>query len=118
LRYPYFELSRTQIVKRADVTLAMCSLDGAFTAEKRPETSTITRLIVRDSSWSACMQAAGLAAEVGRLHLAYARLVEPAFNGLHNLHHNVSNGLTSARFAGTSIAGVAHSTECGTTVAN
>lgn len=43
---------------------------------------------------------------VGRLGLAYAHLAEAAFNDLHNLHHNVSNGFTSAHFAGISIAGV------------
>jgi alpha,alpha-trehalose phosphorylase len=101
LRYPYFELYRKQVVKQADVTLAMYLRSDAFTAqEKTRNFEYYEALTVRDSSLSACAQAV-LAAEVGQLQLAYDYLSETAFTDLHNLHGNVSSGLHIAALAGT-----------------
>ncbi len=61
---------------------------------------------MRDSSLSACTQAV-LAAEVGHLELAYDYLAEAALTDLHDLHHNVHNGLHIASLAGAWIAAVA-----------
>lgn len=107
LRHPYFELYRKQVVKQADVTLAMYLRSDAFTAEEKARNfDYYEALTVRDSSLSACAQAV-LAAEVGHLQLAYDYIVETAFIDLHNLHHNVSSGLHIAALAGTWIACVA-----------
>ncbi|MGE2833319.1 glycoside hydrolase family 65 protein [Mycobacterium sp. SMC-4] len=101
LNYPYFELYRTQVVKQADLTLAMYLRGDAFTAEEKARNfEYYEALTVRDSSLSACGQGV-LAAEVGHLQLAYDYLVETAFIDLHNLHHNVSSGLHIAALAGT-----------------
>src|SRR5205809_6801356 len=61
---------------------------------------------VRDSSLSASPQAV-LAAEVGQLQLAYDYLGEAALIDLHDLHHNVKDGLHMASLAGTWLALVA-----------
>jgi alpha,alpha-trehalose phosphorylase len=107
LHHPYFELYRTQVVKQADLTLAMYLRGDAFTAEEKARNfAYYEALTVRDSSLSACAQAV-LAAEVGQLQLAYDYLAETAFIDLHNLHHNVSSGLHIAALAGTWIACVA-----------
>jgi len=107
LHYPYFELYRKQVVKQADVTLAMYLRGDAFTAdEKARNFSYYEALTVRDSSLSACAQAV-MAAEVGHLQLAFDYLAETAFIDLHNLHNNVSSGLHIAGLAGTWLACVA-----------
>ena len=54
---------------------------------------------MRDSSLSASVQAV-IAAEVGQLQLAYDYLGEAAFIDLHNLHHNVGDGVHMASLAG------------------
>jgi alpha,alpha-trehalose phosphorylase len=56
-------------------------------------------LTVRDSSLSASIQAV-LAAEVGQLDLAYDYLGEAALIDLHDLHHNVQDGVHIASLAG------------------
>jgi alpha,alpha-trehalose phosphorylase len=101
LNYPYFELYRTQVVKQADLTLAMYLCGDAFTSdEKARNFEYYEALTVRDSSLSASAQGV-LAAEVGRPQLAYDYLAETAFIDLHNLHDNVSSGLHIAALAGT-----------------
>ncbi|MGE2714167.1 glycoside hydrolase family 65 protein [Mycolicibacterium litorale] len=101
LHYPYFELYRTQVVKQADLTMAMYLRGDAFTAEEKARNfEYYEALTVRDSSLSACGQGV-LAAEVGHLRLAYDYLVETAFIDLRNLHNNVSSGLHIAALAGT-----------------
>jgi alpha,alpha-trehalose phosphorylase len=61
---------------------------------------------VRDSSLSALTQAV-LAAEVGQLQLAYDYLGETALIDLHDLEHNVRDGVHLAALAGTWTALVA-----------
>ncbi|OCB14132.1 glycosyl hydrolase [Mycolicibacterium porcinum] len=100
LHYPYFELYRTQVVKQADLTLAMYLRGDAFTAEEKVRNfEYYEALTVRDSSLSACAQGV-MAAEIGYLQLAYDYLAETAFIDLHNLHDNVSSGLHIAGLAG------------------
>ncbi|MEU8611765.1 family 65 glycosyl hydrolase, partial [Actinoplanes sp. NPDC048791] len=75
LSAPYFELYRRQVVKQADLVLAMHWCGDAFTpAQKARNLDYYERRTVRDSSLSAGTQAV-LAAEVGHLELAhrYAR---------------------------------------------
>jgi alpha,alpha-trehalose phosphorylase len=107
LYYPYFQLYRKQVVKQADVVLAMQARGDAFTAEqKRRNFDYYEALTVRDSSLSACTQAV-LAAEVGHLELAYDYLAEAALMDLQDREHNTKDGLHIASLAGAWMALVA-----------
>ncbi|MFI9247472.1 glycoside hydrolase family 65 protein [Streptomyces sp. NPDC053086] len=104
LHYPYFDLYRKQVVKQADVVLAMLECPGNFTDEQKARNfAYYEALTVRDSSLSACCQAV-LAAETGHLRLAYAYLGEAALMDLDDLEHNTRDGLHIASLAGTWIA--------------
>ncbi|MET0235623.1 MAG: glycosyl hydrolase family 65 protein [Kibdelosporangium sp.] len=107
LNYPYFDLYRKQVVKQADLVLALHLCGDEFTAEEKARNvNYYEALTVRDSSLSACTQAV-LAAEVGHLELAYDYFAEAALTDLHDLHDNVQNGLHIASLAGAWIACVA-----------
>jgi alpha,alpha-trehalose phosphorylase len=107
LHYPYFELYRKQVVKQADLVLAMQMSPESFTAEQKARNfGYYERLTVRDSSLSACTQAV-IAAEVGQLGLAYDYLGEAALMDLHDLERNTRDGVHLASLAGTWIALVA-----------
>jgi alpha,alpha-trehalose phosphorylase len=100
LNYPYFDLYRKQVVKQADLVMAMYTRGDAFTPEQKVRNVDYYEpLTVRDSSLSACVQAV-LAAEVGYLDLAYDYFAEAALTDLHDLHANVRNGLHIASLAG------------------
>src|SRR5450756_45130 len=100
LHYPYFQLYRKQVVKQADVVLAMQLRGDAFTpAQKLRNFDYYEALTVRDSSLSACTQAV-MAAEVGHLQLAYDYLAEAAFMDLQDREHNTKDGLHIASLAG------------------
>ena len=97
---PYFELYRRQVVKQADLVLAMYWCGEAFSAEDKARNfDYYERLTVRDSSLSACVQAV-VAAEVGQLDLAYDYAYEAALIDLIDLHHNTGDGLHMASLAG------------------
>ena len=71
LHFPYFDLYRKQVVKQADLVLAMHWRGDAFTAEEKARNFAYYEpRTVRDSSLSACTQAV-IAAEVGHLELAH-----------------------------------------------
>ena len=100
LHYPYFDLYRKQVVKQADLVLAMQTRGDRFTPEQKAANFAYYEAItVRDSSLSACTQAV-MAAEIGSLNLAYAYTAEAAFMDLHDLEHNTSDGLHMASLAG------------------
>jgi alpha,alpha-trehalose phosphorylase len=100
LHYPYFQLYRKQVVKQADLVLAMQMRGEAFTPEqKRRNFDYYEALTVRDSSLSACTQAV-MAAEVGHLGLAYDYLAEAAFMDLQDTEHNTKDGVHIASLAG------------------
>ena len=104
LHYPYFDLYRKQVVKQADVVLAMQWVPDAFTPEEKARNfAYYERLTVRDSSLSACSQAV-VAADVGAMHLAYDYLGETALIDLLDLEHNTSDGLHMASLAGVWLA--------------
>ena len=104
LHFPYFDLYRKQVVKQADLVLAMHMRGEAFTPEqKRKNFDYYEALTVRDSSLSACTQAV-IAAEVGHLDLAYDYLGEAALMDLRDLEHNTRDGVHIASLAGTWIA--------------
>ena len=107
LHVPYFDLYRKQVVKQADLVLAMHLRGDAFTAEEKARNfAYYEALTVRDSSLSAATQAV-LAAEVGHLGLALDYLAETALMDLDDLEHNTRDGLHLAALAGTWIALVA-----------
>ena len=106
LHFPYFQLYRKQVVKQADLVLALHLRTDAFTPEeKRRAFDYYEGLTVRDSSLSACTQAV-IAAEVGHLDLAYDYLAESALIDLHDIGHNVQEGVHVASLAGSWIAAV------------
>lgn len=107
LNFPYFDLYRKQVIKQADLVLAMLLRGDAFTPEQKARNFAYYEpLTVRDSSLSASTQAV-MAAEVGQLQLAYDYLGEAAFVDLYDLHHNVKDGLHMASLAGAWTAVVA-----------
>ena len=107
LHFPYFDLYRKQVVKQADLVLAMHLRGDVFSdAQKARNFAYYEQLTVRDSSLSACTQAV-LATEVGHLELAYDYLSEAALIDLDDLQHNTRDGLHIASLAGTWIGAVA-----------
>jgi alpha,alpha-trehalose phosphorylase len=107
LHYPYYDLYRKQVVKQADLVLALHARGDAFTdEEKARDFAYYEALTVRDSSLSACTQAV-IAAEVGHLELAYDYFGEAALTDLHDLHRNTRDGVHIASLAGAWIAAVA-----------
>ena len=106
LHFPYFDLYRKQVVKQADLVMAMVVCGDAFTAEQKARNFAYYEpLTVRDSSLSACVQAV-MAAETGHLELAYDYFGEAALMDLDDLEHNSSDGLHIASLAGAWIAAV------------
>jgi alpha,alpha-trehalose phosphorylase len=107
LHFPYFDLYRKQVVKQADLVLALHLRGDAFSdEEKARDFAYYERLTVRDSSLSASTQAV-IAVEVGHLELAYDYLSEAALIDLDDLQHNTRDGLHIASLAGTWIGAVA-----------
>ncbi|MEU9824962.1 glycoside hydrolase family 65 protein [Micromonospora chersina] len=100
LHFPYLELYRRQVVKQADLVLAMLRCPGEFTAdEKARNFAYYEARTVRDSSLSAPAQAI-LAAEVGHLDLAYDLFAETALQDLEDLGDKTADGLHLASLAG------------------
>ncbi len=107
LHVPYFDLYRKQVVKQADLVLALHLRGDAFSdEEKARDFAYYEALTVRDSSLSACTQAV-IAAEVGHLELAYDYFGEAALIDLDNLERNTRDGLHIASLAGAWIVAVA-----------
>ena len=107
LHAPYFDLYRKQVIKQADLVLAMHWCGDRFSAEEKARNvDYYERRTVRDSSLSACIQAV-LAAEVGHLELAHDYTYEAALIDLRDLHQNTGDGLHIASLAGAWIALVA-----------
>ena len=107
LHYPYFQLYRKQVVKQADLVLAMYLRSEAFTPEQKAANFAYYEpLTVRDSSLSACIQAV-VAAEVGQLDLAHDYLAEAALMDLRDVEHNTADGVHLASLAGAWMAIVA-----------
>jgi alpha,alpha-trehalose phosphorylase len=100
LHFPYFDIYRKQVVKQADLVLAMHLRGDAFTDEQKARNfAYYEALTVRDSSLSACTQAV-MAAETGHLDLAHDYLGEAALMDLGDLEHNTRDGLHIASLAG------------------
>ncbi|MCO1658725.1 glycoside hydrolase family 65 protein [Pseudonocardia humida] len=101
LNVPYFDLYRKQVIKQADLVLAMQLRPDAFTPEQMKRNfAYYEALTVRDSSLSACTQAV-VAAWTGHLDLAYDYLAEAALVDLNDLAGNSDHGVHIASMAGT-----------------
>ena len=101
LNYPYFDLYRRQVIKQADLVLAMQLRPDAFTSEQMARNFAYYEAVtVRDSSLSACTQAM-VAARTGHLDLAFDYLAEAALVDLNNLAGNTDHGVHIASMAGT-----------------
>jgi alpha,alpha-trehalose phosphorylase len=107
LHFHYFDLYRKQVVKQADLVLALYLRGDAFSAEEKArDFEYYEALTVRDSSLSAFVQAV-VAAEVGHLELAYDYFGEAAMLDLDDIYHNTRDGVHLASLAGAWIAAVA-----------
>jgi alpha,alpha-trehalose phosphorylase len=107
LNYPYFDLYRKQVIKQADLVLAMQLRPDAFTPEQMARNFAYYEAVtVRDSSLSACTQAV-VAARTGHLDLAFDYFAESALVDLNNLAGNTDHGVHIASMAGTWSAVVA-----------
>jgi len=107
LHSPYFEIYRRQVIKQADLELAMYTFGHHFNdGDKARNVDYYERRTVRDSSLSACIQAV-ICAEVGHLELAHDYAYEAALIDLHDIHHNSRDGLHVASLAGAWVALVA-----------
>jgi trehalose/maltose hydrolase-like predicted phosphorylase len=107
LHEAYVRLYPSQVIKQADLELAMHWLSGSFTPEEKARNvDYYERRTTRDSSLSACTQAV-MCAEVGHLELAHDYLSEAALIDLRDLQHNTRDGLHMASLAGTWTALVA-----------
>jgi alpha,alpha-trehalose phosphorylase len=100
LHEPYVRLYPAQVVKQADLVLAMQWQSHAFTPDQKARNvDYYERRMVRDSSLSACTQAV-MCAEVGHLELAHDYAYEAALIDLRDLHANTRDGLHMASLAG------------------
>jgi len=104
LHFPYFQLYRKQVVKQADLVLALYLRGDRFTPEEKSrDFAYYEPMTVRDSSLSAAAQSI-VAAEVGQLQLAVEYLREAALMDLDDLERNTRDGLHLAALAGTWLA--------------
>ncbi len=100
LHYPYFEIYRKQVIKQADLVMALYLRGDAFSLEQKiADFAYYEARTVRDSSLSAAQQAV-MAAETGHLELAHDYWGEAALTDLQNLHGNSGHGLHIASLAG------------------
>jgi alpha,alpha-trehalose phosphorylase len=100
LNYPYFDLYRSQVVKQADLVLALHRRGEEFSFEEKDrDFRYYEALTVRDSSLSACTQAV-VASELGYLELAHDYLAEAALMDLEDRARNTRDGLHMASLAG------------------
>jgi alpha,alpha-trehalose phosphorylase len=100
LHEPYVRLYPAQVLKQADLVLAMQWQSHAFTPEQKARNvDYYERRTVRDSSLSACTQAV-MCAEVGHMELAHDYTYEAALIDLRDLHNNTRDGLHMASLAG------------------
>ncbi|MCZ7421515.1 MULTISPECIES: glycosyl hydrolase family 65 protein [unclassified Micromonospora] len=104
LHFPYLELYRHQVVKQADLVLAMLRCPGEFTAEEKAANFAYYEArTVRDSSLSAAPQGV-LAAELGHLDLAYDLFAESVLQDLEDLGDKTGDGLHLASLGGAWLA--------------
>jgi len=100
MHFPYFDIYRKQVIKQADLVMALHLRGDAFTLEEKiADFAYYEARTVRDSSLSAAQQAV-VAAETGHLQLAHDYWGEASLTDLQNLHGNSGHGLHIASLAG------------------
>lgn len=98
--FPYFDLYRKQVLKQADLVLALQFHHECFTDEETARAfAYYEELTVRDSSLSSATQSV-VAAWVGHLGLAIDYLTEAATIDLDDLRDDIDDGLHIAALAG------------------
>ena len=106
LHYHPLTLYRHQVIKQADVVLAMFLLGNEFTLEqKRRNFEYYDPITTGDSSLSACIQGI-IAAEVGDLRKAFQYTLDAALMDLADVGGNVKDGAHIASMGGTWMAAV------------
>ncbi|HWV35115.1 MAG TPA: glycosyl hydrolase family 65 protein [Thermomicrobiales bacterium] len=104
LSFPYYLLYSSQVVKQADLVMALFTCGESFDLEqKRRDFSYYESVTVRDSSLSASIQSI-VATEVGHLDLAYRYFRETALVDLYDVAGNAGDGLHLASLAGACLA--------------
>ncbi len=107
LNFPYYLLYSSQVIKQADMALALYICGDSFSDEqKRRDFEFYEAITVRDSSLSAGTQAI-VAAEVGYLDLAYEYFRETALVDLLDLAGNTDDGIHLASMASTWLVAIA-----------
>ena len=107
LHAPYYLLYSSQIVKQADLVFALYVCGDCFDSDqKRRDFDYYEPITTGDSSLSASIQGI-VAAEVGRLELAYDYFRETALVDLHDTDGNTADGLHLASLAGAWLLAVA-----------
>ena len=107
LHFPYHLLYTSQVIKQADLVLALWLCGDHFDAEQKArDFGYYERITVRDSSLSACIQGI-VAAEVGHLDLAYDYFAETSFIDLRDLALNTHDGVHLASLSGSWLVAVA-----------
>jgi alpha,alpha-trehalose phosphorylase len=101
LNYHNYILYSSQVVKQADLVLAMylCGDRWEDEEQKARDFAYYESVTVRDSSLSASIQAV-IAAELGHLELAFDYLTETAFIDLRDLAFNTRDGVHLAALSG------------------
>jgi alpha,alpha-trehalose phosphorylase len=100
LNYHPLVIYRFQVLKQADVVLAMYMRSESFTRdEKRRDFDYYDPITTNDSSLSACVQAI-VAAEIGHDSLAFEYFQHALFLDLCNLHGNTPDGVHIASCGG------------------
>ena len=107
LHFPYFDLYRKQVVKQPDLVLAMQLCSDVFTAGAAGAQLRLLRAHHRARLVAVRGRRAVAAADAGHLRLALDYAAEAALMDLHDLEHNVRDGLHLASLAGTWLAFVA-----------
>jgi len=107
LHYHPFVLYSRQVLKQADLVLAMYLQGKRFSSsEKQRNYDYYEPLTTHDSSLSACIHAI-VAAELGRMPEAYEFFMQTARVDLDDLHGNTRDGVHCASMAGSYLAVVA-----------
>lgn len=107
LHVPYYLLYSSQVVKQADLVFALYLCGDRFDLEqKRRDFEYYEAITVGDSSLSASIQGV-VAAEVGRLELAYDYFRETALVDLQDAEGNTADGLHLASLGGAWLVAVA-----------
>lgn len=100
LHYHPLVIYRHQVLKQADVILAMFLADQDYSIEQKASNLAYYEpLTTHDSTLSSCIHSIEYA-ETGELEKAYDYFIESARMDLDNLHHNTEYGVHTACMAG------------------